>query len=406
MKSAAETKDTAQATVVEEPKKSEMLVKISKVEPNRTQPRKQFDEDALLELSESIKQFGILQPLLVSDKGDYYEIIAGERRWRAAKLAGLKEVPVIIKEFNDQQVVEISLIENIQREDLNPIEEAMAYKRLIDEFKLKQDNIAERVSKSRTAVTNSLRLLKLDERVQQMLIDEMISAGHARAILAITDKDKQTSVAMKVFDEKLSVRETEKLVKHIVEPPKKTQKTVNTAEDAIYESLEEKMKGIMGTRVFIHRKKNNKGKYKVIKEKYTIKVRKSKGIIFIDKDGSYKVLMEDNIIPIKQECFTCKGSSNIYMQELEKKSIRNIYIRCDNLNQELDILYYLPFCVGCIVKGNIVVNNYDKQQYFDIKESYIDYEDDKAANIFKEYKDNYDELNQARINKILRERNE
>ena len=259
VKSAAETKDTAQAAVVEEPKKSEMLVKISKVEPNRTQPRKQFDEDALLELSESIKQFGILQPLLVSDKGDYYEIIAGER----AKLAGVKEVPVIIKEFNDQQVVEISLIENIQREDLNPIEEAMAYKRLINEFKLKQDNIAERVSKSRTAVTNSLRLLKLDERVQQMLIDEMISAGHARAILAITDKDKQTSVAMKIFDEKLSVRETEKLVKHIVEPPKKTQKTVNTAEDAIYESLEEKMKGIVGTRVFIHRKKNNKGKIEI-----------------------------------------------------------------------------------------------------------------------------------------------
>ena len=247
-----------------EVKKTEMLVKISKVEPNRTQPRKQFDEDALVELSESIKQFGILQPLLVSDKGDYYEIIAGERRWRAAKLAGLKEVPVIIKEFNDQQVVEISLIENIQREDLNPIEEAMAYKRLINEFKLKQDSIAERVSKSRTAVTNSLRLLKLDERVQQMLIDEMISAGHARAILAIPDKDKQASVAMKVFDETLSVRETEKLVKHIVEPPKKkAEKQVNTAEDAIYESLEEKMKGIVGTRVFIHRKKNNKGKIEI-----------------------------------------------------------------------------------------------------------------------------------------------
>ena len=247
-----------------EVKKTEMLVKISKVEPNRTQPRKQFDEDALVELSESIKQFGILQPLLVSDKGDYYEIIAGERRWRAAKLAGLKEVPVIIKEFNDQQVVEISLIENIQREDLNPIEEAMAYKRLINEFKLKQDSIAERVSKSRTAVTNSLRLLKLDERVQQMLINEMISAGHARAILAIPDKDKQASVAMKVFDEKLSVRETEKLVKHIVEPPKKkAEKQVNTAEDAIYESLEEKMKGIVGTRVFIHRKKNNKGKIEI-----------------------------------------------------------------------------------------------------------------------------------------------
>ena len=194
------------SSAAEEVKKTEMLVKISMVEPNRSQPRKQFDEDALLELSESIKQYGILQPLLVSDKNGYYEIIAGERRWRAAKLAGLKEVPVIIKEFNDQQVVEISLIENIQREDLNPIEEAMAYKRLIDEFHLKQDGIAERVSKSRTAVTNSLRLLKLDERVQQMLIDEMISAGHARAILAIADKNTQASVAMKVFDEKLSVR--------------------------------------------------------------------------------------------------------------------------------------------------------------------------------------------------------
>ena len=204
--------NNAAQTASAEPKKSEMLVKISKVEPNRTQPRKQFDEDALVELSESIKQFGILQPLLVSDKGDYYEIIAGERRWRAAKLAGLKEVPVIIKEFNDQQVVEISLIENIQREDLNPIEEAMAYKRLIDEFKLKQDNIAERVSKSRTAVTNSLRLLKLDDRVQQMLIDEMITAGHARALLGISDRELQIKIANKVFDEKLSVRETEKLV--------------------------------------------------------------------------------------------------------------------------------------------------------------------------------------------------
>ena len=251
------------SSAAEEVKKTEMLVKISMVEPNRSQPRKQFDEDALLELSESIKQYGILQPLLVSDKNGYYEIIAGERRWRAAKLAGLKEVPVIIKEFNDQQVVEISLIENIQREDLNPIEEAMAYKRLIDEFHLKQDGIAERVSKSRTAVTNSLRLLKLDERVQQMLIDEMISAGHARAILAIADKNTQASVAMKVFDEKLSVRETEKLVKHIVEPPKKATKQLNTAEDAIYESLEEKMKGIIGTRVFIHRKKNNKGKIEI-----------------------------------------------------------------------------------------------------------------------------------------------
>lgn len=245
------------------PKSAELLVKISKVEPNQTQPRKQFNEDALLELAESIKQYGILQPLLVSDKKDYYEIIAGERRWRAAKLAGLKEVPVIVKEFSEQEVVEISLIENIQREDLNPIEEAMAYKRLLEEFHMKQDEIADRVSRSRTAVTNSMRLLKLDSRVQQMLIDDMISAGHARALLAISDGETQYNAAMKIFDEKLSVRETERLVKHIVEPPRKKEIISNTAEDAIYESLEEKMKGIMGTRVFIHRKKNNKGKIEI-----------------------------------------------------------------------------------------------------------------------------------------------
>lgn len=245
-------------------KSGAMFVKISSVEPNINQPRKQFDEDALLELSESIKQYGILQPLLVSDKKDYYEIVAGERRWRAAKLAGLKEVPVIVKEFTDQELVEISLIENIQREDLNPVEEAMAYKRLIDEFHLKQDEVAERVGKSRTAVTNSMRLLKLSEKVQQMLIDEMITAGHARAILAISDKEKQETVAMKVFDEKLSVRETEALVKRMLEPPKTEKKSkFTTAEDAIYESLEEKMKSIIGTRVQIHRKKNDKGKIEI-----------------------------------------------------------------------------------------------------------------------------------------------
>lgn len=245
------------------PKSAELMVKISKVEPNRSQPRKQFNEDALVELAESIKQYGILQPLLVSDKKDYYELIAGERRWRAAKIAGLKEVPVLVKEFNDQEVVEISLIENIQREDLNPIEEAMAYRRLLEEFHLKQDEIAERVSRSRTAVTNSMRLLKLDERIQQMLIDDMISAGHARALLSIAEGDTQYNLAMKIFDEKLSVRETERLVKQILEPPKKKEIVVNTAEDAIYESLEEKMKGIIGTRVFIHRKKNNKGKIEI-----------------------------------------------------------------------------------------------------------------------------------------------
>ena len=238
-------------------------VKISKVEPNRQQPRKKFDEDALLELSESIKQYGVLQPLLVSDKKDYYEIIAGERRWRAAKMAGLKEVPVIIKEFSDQETVEISLIENIQREDLNPVEEAQAYKRLIDEFQLKQDEIADRVAKSRTAVTNSLRLLKLDPRVQDMVVNEMLTAGHARAILGITDPDMQEMVASKVFDNKLSVRETEELVRKILKPSKKKEKVSNPAEDAVYESLEEKMKGITGTRVFIRRKKNNKGKIEI-----------------------------------------------------------------------------------------------------------------------------------------------
>lgn len=241
----------------------ERMMKISMIEPNREQPRKKFDEDALQELSESIKQYGILQPLLVSDKKDYYEIVAGERRWRAAKMAGLKEVPVVVKEFSTQEIVEISLIENIQREDLNPVEEAMAYKRLIDEFHLKQDEIAERVSKSRTAVTNSMRLLKLDSRVQQMMVDEMISAGHARAILAISDPEQQYNAAMKVFDEKLSVRETEKLVKSILTPTKKKPVVSNPTEDAIYESLEEKMKGITGTRVFIHRKKNNKGKIEI-----------------------------------------------------------------------------------------------------------------------------------------------
>lgn len=258
-KVAVDTKKSSQ----QETSNGERMMKISMIEPNREQPRKKFDEDALQELSESIKQYGILQPLLVSDKKDYYEIVAGERRWRAAKMAGLKAVPVVVKEFSTQEIVEISLIENIQREDLNPVEEAMAYKRLIDEFHLKQDEIAERVSKSRTAVTNSMRLLKLDFRVQQMMVDEMISAGHARAILAISDPEQQYNAAMKVFDEKLSVRETEKLVKSILTPTKKKPVVSNPTEDAIYESLEEKMKGITGTRVFIHRKKNNKGKIEI-----------------------------------------------------------------------------------------------------------------------------------------------
>ena len=240
------------------------IVKLTKVEPSREQPRKQFDADALQELAESIKQFCVLQPLLVQKKEDYYEIIAGERRWRASKLAGLKEVPVIVKEFTEQEAVEISLIENIQREDLNPIEEAMAYKRLMEEFHLKQDAIAERVSKSRTAVTNSMRLLKLDDRVQQMLIDEMISTGHARALLALESKDAQAEAAVKVFDEKLSVRETERLVKELLNPvQKKEEKPKNQAEELVYKNLEEKIKQIIGSKVAINRRTDNKGKIEI-----------------------------------------------------------------------------------------------------------------------------------------------
>ena len=260
---AVKVRNVKERTEAPRQKKVPMMIKISMVEPNPNQPRKQFDEDALLELSESVKQYGILQPLLVSDKKDYCEIIAGERRWRAAKLAGLKEVPVIVKEFSEQELVEISLIENIQREDLNAVEEAMAYKRLMDEFHLKQDEIADRVGKSRTAVTNSMRLLKLSAKVQQMLIDEMITAGHARAILAVSDMEKQESLAMRVFDEKLSVRETEKLVKAVLAPPKENKPHSYSAEDVAYENLEEKMKSIMGTKVLIHRKKNDKGKIEI-----------------------------------------------------------------------------------------------------------------------------------------------
>ena len=238
------------------------VMKINEVEPNRDQPRKNFDEDALLELSDSIKQFGVLQPLLVRKRKDYYEIIAGERRWRAAKLAGVKEVPVIEKEYTDQEILEIGLIENIQRENLNPIDEAIAYKRLLEEFNLKQDEVAERVSKSRTAVTNSMRLLKLSDKVQQMIIDDMISTGHARALLAIDDPELQYTLANKIFDEKLSVRETEKLVKEI-KNPKKPKEKKPVANSFIYQDLEEKMKSVFGTKVSIASKGKGKGKIEI-----------------------------------------------------------------------------------------------------------------------------------------------
>ena len=246
--------------------KDAIMVDIQKVEPNRKQPRKNFDEDSLLELSDSIKQFGILQPLLVQNKDDYLEIIAGERRWRAAKMAKLKEIPVIIKKLTEQEIVEISLIENIQREDLNPIEEAIAYKRLLEEFHLKQDEVAERVSKSRTAVTNSIRLLKLSDKVQEMVVDDMLTTGHARALLGIENQDRQYSLAQKIFDEKLSVRETEKLVKKIPtekDSPAKKEKPGDSKLDIIYQDLEERMKNIFGTKVVINKKDAKKGSIEI-----------------------------------------------------------------------------------------------------------------------------------------------
>ena len=238
------------------------MVKLSKVEPNREQPRKNFDEDSLQELAESLKQFGMLQPILVQNRGDYYEIIAGERRWRAAKIAGLKEVPVIVRELTDQEIVEISLIENIQREDLNPIEEAQAYKRLLTEFHLKQDEVAERVSKGRTDVTNSMRLLKLCDEVQKMVVDDMISTGHARALISIEDPEEQYLIAQKIFDEKLSVREVEKLVKDLHKPPKPP-KEENKTLQAIYQEISERLKQSLSTKVSVSAKQNGAGKIEI-----------------------------------------------------------------------------------------------------------------------------------------------
>lgn len=261
-KSSKMVKKTVEAPKTPENVSGQIMMKINEVEPNREQPRKNFEEDALLELADSIKQFGVLQPLIVQKKKDYYEIIAGERRWRAAKLAGVKEIPIIIKEYTDQEIVEISLIENIQRENLNPIEEAMAFKKLLTEFHLKQDEVAERVSKSRTAVTNSMRLLKLSDKVQQMIVDDMISTGHARALLAIDDPEQQYILANKIFDEKLSVRETEKLVKDIKNPKKeKPKKEIQNS--FVYENLEERMKNVIGTKVHVNHKPNGKGKIEI-----------------------------------------------------------------------------------------------------------------------------------------------
>ena len=257
-----EAKEKKESKEKVENKNPETMVKLSMVEPNGEQPRKNFDEDSLLELAESIKQFGLLQPIIVQDRKNHYEIIAGERRWRAAKMAGLKEIPVIIKNLTNQEIVEISLIENIQREDLNPIEEAQAYKRLLEEFNLKQDEVAERVSKSRTAGTNSMRLLKLCDEVQQMVVNEMISTVHARALLSIEDPEEQYMIAQKVFDEKMSVREVEKLVKDL-HKPEKAPKKENKSLEVIYQNIENRLKESLGTKVSISPKNNGAGKIEI-----------------------------------------------------------------------------------------------------------------------------------------------
>lgn len=251
-------------TVESRKSKPETMVNIALIRPNREQPRKNFDEDALIELSESIKQFGIIEPILVQDRQDHYEIIAGERRWRAAMKAGLKEIPVIIRNYTEQEIVEIALIENIQREDLTPIEEALAYKKLMDEFHMKHDQVAERVSKSRTAVTNSIRLLKLCKKVQEMVENGMITAGHARAIISVEDPDKQYELAQRIFDEKLNVREVEKIIKKMNEPAKEGKPKPDTSQfDAIYENLAEKMKQTLGTKVSITSKGQGAGKIEI-----------------------------------------------------------------------------------------------------------------------------------------------
>ncbi len=241
----------------------ETLINISQIEPNKSQPRRNFNEDTLHELADSIKIYGIIQPLILQKRDKYYEIIAGERRWRAAKVAGLKEVPAIVKDYSSQEIVEIALIENIQREDLNPIEEAIAFQKLINEYKLKQDEVAERVSKSRTAIANSMRLLKLDQRVQQMLIDDMISSGHARALITLEEGEMQYQIATKIFDEKLSVRETEKLVRKLLEPAKDEKQDKAKNINFIYQDIEEKIKEIIGSKVQVKQKSEDKGRIEI-----------------------------------------------------------------------------------------------------------------------------------------------
>lgn len=256
-----ETKEIVKEVV----KEVEKTLKITEIEPNKSQPRKQFDEEALNELADSIKQYGVLEPLIVTPRESYYELIAGERRWRAARLAGIKEVPVVIRNYTDKEIMEISLIENIQRENLNPIEEALAYESLINEYGLKQEEVAERVSKNRTTITNSLRLLKLCENVRQMVMYDMLSTGHARALIPIEDSDLQYETAAIVYDRKMSVRETEAYVKSLLNSkPENNKNNVATKDLSVfYADMENKLKSILGAKIEIKAKNNEKGKIEI-----------------------------------------------------------------------------------------------------------------------------------------------
>lgn len=248
--------------VMENINNNKTFIELNKIKTNDDQPRKYFDNDKIRELSESISNHGIIQPLILKKSGEFYTIIAGERRWRAAKMLGLKNVPAIIMELSEKDILEVSLIENIQREDLNPIEEAIAYKKLINEFSLTQDELSKRIGKSRTAITNTLRLLNLDERVQSYLIEGIISEGHGRALLAIEDKEKQYEISQKVIDEKISVRDLEKLIKNIGKNQEVSKAKNNNTLNPYYKDIKDKLQNYFGTKVNIN-EKNNKGKIEI-----------------------------------------------------------------------------------------------------------------------------------------------
>ncbi len=235
---------------------------INLIKPNKDQPRKHFDNEKLMELANSIKEHGIIQPIVVRKEEKIYVIIAGERRWRAAKLLNLKEIPVIIKDLSDVEVVQISLIENIIREDLNPIEEAMAYKKLLNDFNLTQEEISKQVSKSRSTIANSLRLLNLDERIQGYLIEGVLSEGHGRSILSLENKDDQYVVAQKVIDENLNVRQTELLVRNYYKSNDKKE-TKKVEDNIYYKDIKSKLENHFNTKVSIGNNSKNKGKIEI-----------------------------------------------------------------------------------------------------------------------------------------------